>query len=124
VPDLAVVTYMPVTDPSPPHWVPSVQTGLHHHEGVWAQRSSNIVPGRRAGTFRLVDTVPTMFAEHGIAWPDDVDGRVHQDAFTRPLTLPTLLPADSAATGVGHLGGDGDDDLAFTSSRLREMGYL
>src|SRR5699024_9375507 len=117
-------TVMPVCDPSATIWGPSIQTGLHRHEGVWAQRSSNIVPGRRAGTFRLVDTVPTMFAEHGIAWPDDVDGRVHQDAFTRPLTLPTLLPADSAATGVGHLGGDGDDDLAFTSSRLREMGYL
>src|SRR5699024_12137382 len=75
VPLPADETVMPVCDPSAPLWGPSVQTGLHRHEGVWAQRSSNIVPGRRAATFRLVDTVPTMFADHGIAWPDDVDAR-------------------------------------------------
>lgn len=115
---------MPVCDPSAPLWTPSVQTGLHRHEGIWAQRSPNVVPGRRSKTFRLVDVVPTMFAEHEIAWPEDIDGYVYQDAFTRPLNVPNPLPRDSSAARAADIGEDGGNDRAFTSSRLREMGYV
>lgn len=112
-------------------WRPSIQTGLHRHEGIWAQRSPRTVPGRRSGTVPLVNVVPTMLTDLGLAWPTDVHGSPQPGVLDEPhagLTpasasaLENLLRprADELAEGAYR---PADEDTR-TSETLRTMGYL
>ncbi|GFN00621.1 hypothetical protein Sfulv_54310 [Streptomyces fulvorobeus] len=132
-PDLLLVpadeSVLPVTSLTGTLWTPSAQTGLHRHEGIWAQRSPRVRPGRLPGTIPLADAMPTLLTDLGAAWPSDVDGRPRTEVFTEDVPVPgphrRLVLPDAVASAPGPADpteGPGEDD--YTSSRLREMGYL
>jgi predicted AlkP superfamily phosphohydrolase/phosphomutase len=130
-PDLLLVpadeSVLPVTDLTGALWSPSAQTGLHRHQGIWAQRSPRVRPGRAAGTVPLVDTLPTLLMDLGAAWPEDIDGRPRTEIFTEDLPVPAPDPRVTARTEAVPMAepaartADEDD---YTAGRLREMGYL
>jgi predicted AlkP superfamily phosphohydrolase/phosphomutase len=129
-PDLLLVpadeSVLPVTSLTGDLWTPSAQTGLHRHEGIWAQRSPRVRPGRLAGTIPLADAMPTLLTDLGAGWPGDVDGRPRTEVFTEDVPVPgpdaRLAPASAGPAAPHPADGAGEDD--YTSSRLREMGYL
>jgi len=143
-PDLLLVpqdeTVIPIPALEGPLWRPSVQTGLHRHQGIWAHRSPQLIPGRRAGTLPLTDVVPTLLAALGATWPGDVHGCARLDFFANPSAsvsrrVPPIATLPEPADGPNpfDLGGNGAEpdrsasDAAedeYTSERLREMGYL
>ncbi|MDJ0462511.1 alkaline phosphatase family protein [Streptomyces sp. H27-C3] len=130
-PDLLMVpadeSVLPVTDLTGDLWSPSAQTGLHRHQGIWAQRSPRVRPGRAQGTVPLVDTLPTLLMDLGAAWPSDIDGSPRTEIFTEDLPVPATDPRVTARTDAAPTAepaGDTADEDDYTISRLREMGYL
>ncbi|MFB7476440.1 alkaline phosphatase family protein [Kitasatospora sp. NPDC056184] len=131
-PDLLLLpadeSVLPVTDLTGELWQPSAQTGLHRHEGIWAHRSPRTRPGRLDGTVPLADTLPTLLTDLGAAWPDDVEGRPRTEIFTEDVPVPRPDPRLAARTATAQpseaatRAAEEEDD--YTSSRLREMGYL
>lgn len=132
-PDLLLVpadeSVLPVTSLTGELWTPSPQTGLHRYEGIWAQRSPRVRPGRLPGTIPLTDAMPTLLTDLGAAWPQDVDGRPRTEVFTEDVPVPGparhLDRPDAVRSAAGPADAPeepGEDD--YTSSRLREMGYL
>lgn len=106
-------------------WQPSVQTGMHRHQGIWAQRSPRCRPGRLDERVPLVDTMPTLLADLNAAWPDDIDGRVRAEVFhDEPATAARLVLATAATPDYLNDAPTATEEDGYTSSRLREMGYL
>jgi predicted AlkP superfamily phosphohydrolase/phosphomutase len=145
-PDLVAIpedeTVLPVTDLVGAVWRPSVQTGLHRYRGMWAHRSPRVRPGRLTGTVPLADTMPTLLVDLGAAWAQDVHGRPRAEIFVSdvPIPMPDPRVEKSSAGAVapvsdrlrsalssrhdGATDADGSFEDAYTSGRLREMGYL
>ncbi|MEU8551310.1 alkaline phosphatase family protein [Streptomyces roseoverticillatus] len=133
-PDLLLLpddeSVLPVCDLGGEVWRPSPQTGLHRHRGMWAHRSPRIRPGRLPGTVALTDTMPTLLADLGVSWPPDVHGAPVHDVLAAgvdvPPSDPRLATVRAAAGPAGPPAAEspaGTED-AYTSERLREMGYL
>jgi predicted AlkP superfamily phosphohydrolase/phosphomutase len=108
-------------------WAPSWQTGLHRYAGLWAQVSSDVVPGRLTRPIGLASAVPTLLADLGAQWPETVHGKPVLDALSPDLDVPAPV-AD-----LDEAGEPGQDTAAYsesaaeaeyTSQRLREMGYI
>jgi predicted AlkP superfamily phosphohydrolase/phosphomutase len=116
-----------------PRFRPSQQTGLHRHQGIWAQRSARLAPGRRPGQMPLVDAVPTMLADVGLALPDDVAGKCRDDLrdgpsggskrAARPFGHAPARSRGPAATALAEDEVAADEEV-FTTNILRTMGYL
>ncbi|MFC5719509.1 alkaline phosphatase family protein [Streptomyces gamaensis] len=129
-PDLMLIpqdeSVLPVPDLVPQLWRPSTQTGLHRHAGLWAHRSPRVRPGRLPGTVPLVDAMPTLLTDLGAAWPDDVHGRPRTEVFTGDVRVPPPLDASTPGTLPAPPPGSREAaaEDAYTSDRLREMGYL
>jgi len=119
---------LPIPDLVGDLWQPSAQTALHRHEGIWAHRSPRVRPGWLAGPVPLVDAIPTMLADLGLAWPGGIDGRPRTEIFGSGVEIPpTAGFREPVPVGMGDPQGEpapapGED--ADTSSRLRAMGYL
>jgi predicted AlkP superfamily phosphohydrolase/phosphomutase len=130
-PDLVMIpadeSVLPVPELTGRCWRPSAQTGLHRYRGMWALRSPRVRPGRLDRPISLVDTVPTLLADLGAGWPDDIDGRPRLEVFAvapRPLRpVPRLSLAAHLGAQPSACPGELPED-SYTSDRLREMGYL
>ncbi|MFF4529117.1 alkaline phosphatase family protein [Streptomyces sp. NPDC001407] len=132
-PDLLLVprdeTVLPVPDLGGDVWRPSAQTGLHRYRGLWAHRSPRVRPGRLPGTVALTDTLPTLLTDLGAAWPSDIHGRpvtaVLDDGVRVPPSDPRVEATGTPATTIPAAASAADAaEDAYTSDRLREMGYL
>lgn len=101
-------------------WGQSAQTGLHHYEGMWIHRSKHIRPGRLMQSIRLIDVMPTLFADLDIPFPLGIPGAVVLDAFQSSGQVarsndPTFLQQNNLQSEWA------DEEL---TSSLRRMGYL
>lgn len=97
---------------------PSYQTGLHRYEGMWMQRGPSSVRGALAEPMRIVDVLPTLFADAGVSFPASVDGAVRDDVYTH---------VTARLRGSGYLpdqDGPAIGEDALVTERLRAMGYL
>jgi predicted AlkP superfamily phosphohydrolase/phosphomutase len=110
-------------------WKPSWQTGLHRHTGMWAQASPNVRPGRLDRPADLTAAVPTLLADLGAQWPDNIHGEPvpgvllpgagpAEESFPDPATSGDPATRDTAA------GTEPSAEDEYTSQRLREMGYI
>jgi len=104
-------------------WLPERRMeGTHRVEGIFAAGGPGVARGARIAS-DLVNTAPTVLAMMGLNIPDDMDGRVIDDAFEQPLEAGTEPAAQPAATtsDTPVYSPDEEDTL---SQRLRDLGYL
>jgi predicted AlkP superfamily phosphohydrolase/phosphomutase len=106
----------------PVRWVPlSRLEGTHRLEGIFVANGPQIVPGLKVSG-HIADLAPTLLAGLGERVPQDMDGRVLQEIFIRPVPVEYEPPrAREAAEVVPALS---EKQLAEVATRLGDLGYL
>jgi len=106
----------------PVRWVPlSRLEGTHRLEGIFVANGPQIVPGLKVSG-HIADLAPTLLAGLGERVPQDMDGRVLQEIFIRPVPVEYEPPrAREAAEVVPALS---EQQLAEVATRLGDLGYL
>lgn len=109
----------------PVQWLPYRRIeGTHRPDGIMVAAGGPVakVTGLHAN---IVDCAPTLLALLGLRVPDDMQGRVIQEMFDKPLNVER-----EAATAPNVVtSGDVEDvysqaDLDAVTDRLQELGYL
>ncbi len=96
--------------------------GTHTPEGVVVLAGPYVQAGATIQDARLTDVVPTVLACLGLPVPQDVQGRVWQEAFERPLTVTyEAAEASMRDTEEGELSASERRELW---QRLADLGYL
>lgn len=103
-----------------PLWGRSEQTGLHRYEGMWIHRSQKTRCGRSQQRVRLIDVIPTVLAEMGVACPP-TEGRPVTEIFSTPVGQHQ---SQAGADPLAKHGKDEEWEDADLTRRLRAMGYL
>lgn len=98
--------------------------GVHHPRGIGIVAG----PGTHAGDLEgsVMDVTPTLLYMAGLAVPDDLDGRVLEDAFTpealKKQPLQTAAPLSSSPKDESSP--YSADEEAIIEESLRGLGYL
>ncbi len=103
--------------------------GTHRPEGIFIAAGAGIVRGARLPAASIVDVAPTMLWSLGLAVPEDLEGRVVQEAIERAylrehpvLAGPmTQRPNDPEPAGAAMMS-DADEEKVM--ARLRGLGYV
>ena len=98
--------------------------GTHRMEGVFAAAGDHIRPTTSLQA-NMVDIAPTLLASLGLPIPNDMEGRVLTDIFTKPPTVQT----EDAGAGQGQDQPDesrvyNEREQAILTERLAGLGYL
>lgn len=104
-------------------WLPYRKIeGTHRPDGIIAACGPGIA---RRSDFRahIVDCAPTILAMLGLPVPDDMEGRVVEELFARPVTVERHA-VGAAATASSGAEVYSEDDLARVTERLSDLGYL
>ena len=94
-------------------------SGNHEPDGLFLGWGPDFARGPTIAN--IVDVMPTLFATMGVPIPDDIDGRVLQEVFNRPI--PTRWTEARAFHAAGGGARDAATDRAI-EDRLRGLGYL
>ena len=97
-------------------------TGYHRRRGSLGLYGACIVPGEPVEA-RITDVVPMVLAYLGVPAPDEVDGRVPEQAFTRE-TAARLQLAGSGESGYRKPAGLSPQDSDKIEKQLRAVGYI
>jgi predicted AlkP superfamily phosphohydrolase/phosphomutase len=100
--------------------------GTHRLEGILVARGSALKTNSEISQARLIDMSPTILHSLGVAVPEDMDGRVLEEAF-RPEFLaqhPIKAGAASGTSGGGRDGGYTEEESAKVEERLQALGYI
>jgi len=104
---------------------PESSGGRHHPEGIFLAAGPGIRQGVPLDGARLIDVAPTILYALGLPVPEDMDGRVLTEVFTREHLAASPVrqgPPSMAPPAVeGH--SDRQTD-AIIAERLRALGYL
>ena len=100
-------------------------SGTHRMNGVFLAYGPPIQAGVEVEGASLVDLAPTILHLMGLPIPDQVDGRVLQEAIS-PDYQPELLGAMEswAPTDNGHGDGLTEEQKQIVAERLRGLGYV
>lgn len=101
--------------------------GCHHPAGVFMALGPGIQPGVRMEPITLLDIAPTALYALGLPVPEDLEGRVAQQAFKseylaqRPIALgpPTVPPGGAAPVPAKEE--EPDEQVMM---RLKALGYI
>ncbi|MGA2033377.1 MAG: alkaline phosphatase family protein [Thermoguttaceae bacterium] len=101
------------------------KSGHHRMDGIFLAHGPGVRAGFSVAGARLIDLAPTVLSLHGMAPPDDMDGRILAEVFTevsRPAAGATTPSAESppAADADGY----SSEDESTIAERLRSLGYL
>ncbi|MBR0865891.1 alkaline phosphatase family protein [Bradyrhizobium diazoefficiens] len=91
-------------------WSASYQTGLHRHQGMWMHRSSRVCAGRLPQRVRLIDVLPTLFADLGFEVSGEFQGEPVSGIFSQ-FTADEYKAED-------------EWESPELTARLKAMGYL
>ncbi|OGO34835.1 MAG: hypothetical protein A2Z16_12320 [Chloroflexi bacterium RBG_16_54_18] len=98
--------------------------GNNRHNGMFMLAGPGIRHGTTLKGVRIVDLAPTILHLHGAAVPDDMDGRVLEEAFL-PDSSHSLVPIQrQAAIDVGYTFKKEVESDQIISDRLRDLGYI
>jgi predicted AlkP superfamily phosphohydrolase/phosphomutase len=100
-------------------------SGHHRPEGVVILSGAGARPGARLQGASILDLAPTILHAFGLAVPEDLDGRVLQEAFeaSSPLARP-VVPSQADVYKAGAApGGLSDDEMEEVQEKLRGWGY-
>jgi predicted AlkP superfamily phosphohydrolase/phosphomutase len=107
----------------------SLWTGTHRQEGIVILSGPNISPGKIPFTPQIQDLTPTILYLLGIAIPEDMDGRVIEEAiepsylvqnkieYTKPMAPEKRSPGE-VTTGFS------EEEMEKVRRRLESLGYL
>jgi len=62
---------------------PIVGSAMHSEEGILIASGPRVVAGVNADIGKLIDVAPTIMAAAGLAVPDDLDGKAHEEMLSR-----------------------------------------
>ncbi len=123
-PDYTVVPTLPPRTVTPAD--PTDRTGDHRPEGIFLAYGPAIRPGPLAGA-AIADLAPTLYHLAGLPVPDDLDGRVLQEAFD-PAWLsghPVCRTAEGAAGSPAAAASIYTaEEEAVLTQHLAALGYL
>jgi len=112
-----IITGYP-TDPLVRPIPPEREYGTHTSDGILLLAGPNVRAGARLGSVHIVDVVPTVLAAWGLPIPEEADGRVLMEAFSRPLKERRIASGGERRTMVL------DESSREVLDRLRALGYL
>lgn len=111
-----------------PRTVAGLETpwGVHAPGGLLAMAGPGVKPGATTDAARIVDVAPTILALLGQGVPEDMDGRVLEEAVVDEVASRARIvpPPSLPAPADGRPGGYTADELAEINRRLEELGYL
>jgi predicted AlkP superfamily phosphohydrolase/phosphomutase len=99
-------------------------TGQHDMEGILIAHGPNIRVGAEVQGAGIIDMAPTILALLGEPIPADMDGRVLQQIFERPLAVAGGAPAGSDVASAEAGDGYSDAEADEIAARLRGLGYI
>ena len=106
----------PVVRPIPPER----EYGTHTPEGILLLAGPGVRQGTRLSPAHLTDVVPTVLALLGLPIPDNVDGRVIEEALSAPVE-PRFVPvAEDEAEDAVYT----EEESSEVMQRLRDLGYM
>ena len=103
-------------------------SGTHRREGIFIGGGTDIQEGLHINDVRIIDLAPTILNMFGLSIPDDMDGRVLTEIFTKSFlqaNVPTYTEADGESildTRDGTRYSEEDEELV--RDQLRGLGYL
>lgn len=65
-----------------------VSSGIHHPEGVLYLYGAGVKSGATIAPMHVYDVVPTILTRMGITLPDELEGKVMEEAFDQPAFVP------------------------------------
>jgi predicted AlkP superfamily phosphohydrolase/phosphomutase len=71
-----------------------VSSGVHHPEGVLYLYGAGVKSGATIAPAHIYDVVPTILARMGITPPEELEGKVIEEAFDRPAHTPMPEKSD------------------------------
>lgn len=107
----------------------SLWTGTHRREGIVVLSGPSITPGKISNTPQILDLTPTILYLLGLAIPEDMDGKVIEEAiesvylaqnkieFTKPMS-------SSKEISEAETAGFSDDEMEKVRKQLEGLGYL
>lgn len=99
-------------------------SGCHRRHGVFVASGPDVQRRQLIEGARIVDLAPTILHLMGVPVPDDMDGRVLQDALTAEFRARRQV-AQQPATPAAQTPSDfTPDEQAEVEERLRALGYL
>jgi len=101
------------------------QTGHHNMTGILVLHGEGVDQGKVVEGARIIDVAPTALYAMDIPIPDDMDGRVLEEAFTseyRVLHQPTYTDSSSARERESEDYQSEDEEKVM--ERLRGLGYV
>jgi predicted AlkP superfamily phosphohydrolase/phosphomutase len=100
-------------------------SGHHRPDGVLILAGADVKSGTRLEGANIMDLAPTILHALGLAVPEDLDGRVLDEAFnaSSPLALPVAhSKANVYKDGASHPGLS-DEEMEEVQEKLRGWGY-
>jgi predicted AlkP superfamily phosphohydrolase/phosphomutase len=95
-------------------------SGCHRLHGIFVAWGAEVRQGVTLEGARIVDLAPTILHLMGLPVPEDMDGRVLDEAIAhaRPVQFSSVGPATGKATGLSS------EEAAEVEARLHALGYL
>lgn len=100
-------------------------SGDHRLEGILIARGPGLLPGAPLALPYVYDLLPTALYAAGLPVPDDLDGQVIQQAFSKEFraTHP-LQVVEVQREAIGEHSELSSNDEALIEEKLRSLGYL
>ena len=100
-------------------------SGHHRLEGVVILAGGGVQPGARLQGASILDVAPTILHALDVAVPEEMDGRVLQEAFqaSSPLARPVRTSPESVYKEGPAEPGLADEEMEEVQEKLRGWGY-
>lgn len=100
-------------------------SGHHRPDGVLILAGAGVRPGTRLEGANILDLTPTILHAFGLAVPEELDGRVLQEAFAAesPLARPVVRSQANIYRDEAARPGLADEEMDEVQEKLRGWGY-
>lgn len=103
-------------------------SGTHRMEGIFIGYGNDIQKGVEADALRIIDIAPTILNIFNIPVPDDMDGNVRTEIFTKSFADENPVRYTETKDERTALSDDAtvysDEEEASIRSQLKDLGYL
>jgi predicted AlkP superfamily phosphohydrolase/phosphomutase len=100
------------------------ESGIHDRNGIFMCSGPHFKKGDEISDANIVDVVPTILYDCGLPIPDDIDGKIMEEAFLDSYrkNKPRYVVIDRAGGGTQELLPEGDEESI--KKALKGLGYL
>jgi len=102
-------------------------SGTHTSDGVLFMKGRAFQKARKLERAEIIDLAPTLLYLLGLPIPDDMDGRVLEEAFAREFASTHRISSLQVPESVQRTCSDTtytDEEAARVAARLRDLGYI